>query len=163
MSETHIVFTDFSLNILQKDRKELIHLGMENKTSLVAFDARKTPFKDQSIEIMTSNLGLSNVEEPEYLFNELRRILKGDLYAIHFFVPENDEKHREFIKEHKLSPYIFEKELTADLEDAGFKVELLNICSSLAKPTPHGKIIQAGIDGVPVIETMLKWCIIHAY
>ena len=80
-----IVATDFSPRILRRDRRFFQFLGLADRVSLLAFDARCTPFNDGAVKTMTTNLGLANIEEPGRLLDELRRVISGELSAIMFF------------------------------------------------------------------------------
>ena len=44
-----VVATDFSLSVLQRDRKLFQFLGIDSQVSLLAYDARLTPFKDGAV------------------------------------------------------------------------------------------------------------------
>ena len=59
-----VVATDFSPRVLRSDRERLKSFGLYEHVSLLAFDARRTPFKDGAVETLTTNLGLPNIEEP---------------------------------------------------------------------------------------------------
>lgn len=78
----HIVLTDFSPLVLRRDRRYFEFLGLYNQVSLIACDARRLLFRDGAIRIMTTNLGLPNIEAPGDLPAELRRVLSGPLFAI---------------------------------------------------------------------------------
>lgn len=71
--ERLIVATDFSPGVLRRNRRWLESFGLYDHVSLLAFDARRTPFKDGAVENLTTNLGLPNIEEPGSLLKELRR------------------------------------------------------------------------------------------
>jgi len=66
------VATDYSPHVLRQDRRRLVSFGLYDKISLLAFDARRTPFKNGAVETLTTNVGLSNVENPRNLLKELR-------------------------------------------------------------------------------------------
>ena len=60
-----IVVTDFSPTILRRNRHYFESFGLYDAwVSLLAFDARRTPFKDGAVKILTTNVGLPNIEEP---------------------------------------------------------------------------------------------------
>ncbi|MFQ6124452.1 MAG: class I SAM-dependent methyltransferase [Candidatus Heimdallarchaeota archaeon] len=159
-----VVATDFSPRVLQRDHQWLTFLGLYDRVSLLAFDARCTPFKEGAVETLTTNLGLSNVEDPGNLLQELRRIVAGTFLAISQFYPEDDEVNAKKIRETGLSMLLFRRTALECFVDAGWEVEVVNVCTGKAHPTPTGVVLEgAGIDAFPVAETMLEWCVLVAH
>jgi len=159
-----IVVTDLSPRVLRRDRRLLEFLGLEDRTSLLAFDARRTPFRDGAVKTMTTNLGLANIENPGRLLDELRRIISGKLLAIMTFYPAEDEENKEAIQSLGLAPFLYQDTALDLLTSAGFEVELANIQVGRALPTPKSELLEgAGIDALPVAETEITWCTLVAH
>jgi len=156
-----LVATDFSPTILRRDRVRLTHFGLYDRVSLLAFDARQTPFKDGVVETMTSNVGLSNIREPGDVLKELRRIVEGQFLSICHFFDEEDEANAAMIRELQLES-LYRSATIKAFTDAGWKVEVENDVSARAKPTPHSTLLDAGIDGLPVTETIMEFCTLLA-
>jgi uncharacterized protein YbaR (Trm112 family) len=158
-----IVFTDFSPQILRRNRRWLEFFGLYERVSLLAFDARRSPFKDEAIKMMTTNLGLINIEEPENLLIELRRIVSGKFFAISHFYPEDDEVNAEAIKKLGVDQFLFRNSALEFFYSAGWQVKMENMMIGKACPTPKGEVIEeAGIDAFPVAETKLEWGVLAA-
>ena len=158
-----IVFTDFSPQILRRNRRWLEFFGLYERVSLLAFDARRSPFKDGAIKMMTTNLGLINIEEPENLLIELRRIVSGKFFAISHFYPEDDEVNAEAIKKLGVDQFLFRNSALEFFYSAGWQVKMENMMIGKACPTPKGEVIEeAGIDAFPVAETKLEWGVLAA-
>ena len=158
-----IVFTDFSPQILRRNRRWLEFFGLYDRVSLLAFDARCSPFKDGVIKAMTTNLGLINIEEPENLLSELRRVVSGKFFAISHFYPEDDEVNAEAIKKVGLDQFLFRKQALNSFCKASWQVKMENMMIGKAWPTPKGEVIEgAGIDAFPVTETKLEWGVLTA-
>jgi len=158
-----IVFTDFSPQILRRNRRWLEFFGLYERVSLLAFDARRSPFKDGAIKMMTTNLGLINIEEPENLLSELRRVVSGKFCAISFFYQVDDEVNAEAIKKFGMDKFIFKNSALESFRAAGWQVKMENMMIGRAFPTPKGEVIEgAGIDAFPVTETKLEWGILVA-
>jgi len=156
-----IVATDFSPRVLRRNRLYLESQGLYERVSLLAFDARSTPFRNGSVETLTTNIGLPNIEHPDKLLVELRRIAAGSFLAISHFVPEDDEANLALLRKYGLDQLQVRSSTHEQFTTAGWRVEIANICSGIAKPTPVGVILEgAGIDGFPVSETTLDWCVI---
>ncbi len=128
----------------------------------MAFDARRTPFRDGAVETMTSCLGLPNIEEPGALLEELHRIVGGVFLAISHFYDEEDQAHAQMIREAQLETSLYRTAALQAFADAGWQVEVTNPCSALAKPTPRSALLDAGIDGFPVAQTILEFCVLIA-
>lgn len=158
-----IVATDFSPSVLRRSRKRLAHLGLGERLSLLAFDARRTPFKDSAIGFMTTNLGLSNVEQPGNLLSELRRIVSGELLTISYFYPRGDETNAAVIHKLGLGELLFRDTLLHGFADAGWKVEVMSECRGWAEPTVSSQLLEGTqIDTLPVSGTNLEWCLLSA-
>lgn len=153
-----LVATDFSPTILRRNRRWLAHAGLSERVSLLAFDARCTPFKDGAVTTLTSNQGLINIQEPGKLLAELRRIVSGQFLSIHLFYPPEDDANREAIEELKLSDLLFRAQAQRLFLENGWSLQLKNICLARALPTPASQLLEeAGIDSLPVSETELEW------
>ena len=155
-----VVATDFSPLVLKRDRPRLEYLGVYDRVSLLAFDARRTPFKDGAVKNLTSHMGLANIEKPGELLKELKRVVDGAFLSISHFYPEEDRRNREAIQQFTLEAFLYRRSASDHFAEAGWKVEFKNICRGKAKPTPVGVILEgAGVDGLPVAETTLEWCV----
>jgi uncharacterized protein YbaR (Trm112 family) len=157
-----LLATDFSPKVLRRNRRWLEASGVYRQVSLLAFDARKTPFKDQSIDVLTTNLGLPNVQEPGSLYQELRRIVAGKFLAITHFYPQGDG-NAEAIRAAGMESLLYRTAVIESVQKAGFEVKVRNSCQGLARPTPKGMVFgEAGIDQFPKVETQLEWCVLEA-
>jgi len=158
-----LVATDFSPRVLRRDRRWLEFLGLYDQVSLLAFDARRTPSKNGVVRTMTTNLGLANIERPGDLLRELRRVVSGTFLAISHFFPEEDEANGRVIRELGLAPFLYRRSTLEQFTAAGFEVELENVRTGVARPTPVSELIEgAQIDALPVAETELEWCVLVA-
>jgi uncharacterized protein YbaR (Trm112 family) len=157
-----MVATDFSVDILRRDRHWLERADLYDQISLLAFDARRTPFKNNIISNMTTNLGLPNIEQPGSLLKELHRIVSGNLWAITHFFPEKDELNGKVIRDSGLEQLLYHQTALRQFTQAGWNVVAKNTCKGLAKPTPEGEVLEgARIDGLPVSDTVLEWCVLE--
>lgn len=161
--DNEIVMTDFSPTVLRRNRQMLAHLGLLElleRVSLLAFDARRTPFRDGAIERMTSYLGLPSVEQPGDLLFELRRAVSGELLAVTHFFPEDDVTHRDILHEHEL---LSRESGVERFRTAGWDMTIENSCRGEARPTPTGVVLDGfGIDGLPIADVVLEWCVVRA-
>lgn len=158
-----IIATDFSPRILRRNRRWLEYWGRYDRVSLLAFDARRTPFKHGAITTLTTNLGLPNIEEPGRLLGELRRIVSGTLLAVSHFYPADDAANGEAIRAAKLETMLYRQAALGAFTAAGWRASLEDRCLGRAQPTPVGAIIEgASIDGLPVAATTLEWGVLIA-
>jgi uncharacterized protein YbaR (Trm112 family)/SAM-dependent methyltransferase len=163
-TQAHVVATDFSPRVLRRNRRLVDALGLRGRVSLLALDARRTPFRDGAVTTLTSNLGLPNIEHPGALLGELRRIVSGTFFSICLFYPEDDEANARFIRQVGLETLLFQRPCLEAFRAAGWQVEVANACQSRALPTPTGGLLEgAGIDALPVAETTLEWCTLVAF
>ena len=158
-----VVATDFSPGVLRRNRKWLQSLGLDEYVSLLAFDARRTPFKNRAVRTLTTNLGLPNIEEPGNLLRELKRIVAGVFLAVSHFYSEEDEANAKVIREAGLEPLLYRRTTLHQFTEAGWKVELKNACWGKARPTSPSVVLEgAQIDGLPVADTNLEWCVLSS-
>ncbi len=158
-----IVATDFSPSVLRHDRRRFEFFGLYEQVSLLAFDARRTPFKDGAVETLTTYQGLPNIREPGELLQELRRVVSGTFLAISHFYPEDDEVNAEVIREAQLDTLLFRPTALECFATAGWQVEVANARPAKASPTPSSVLLEgAGIDGLPVTDTVLEFCVLLA-
>ncbi len=159
----HVVSTDLSPLALRRSRARLTGLGLGERLSFLAMDARALPFRDGSVETMTSLLGLANVQKPAGLLGELRRAVSGRLMAVHHFYPRVEDGNMELLRENGLDALMLEGVFMDLMREAGWEVMLANRCSGRAEPTPSSSIIEgARFDGLPVEPTVLKWTTVVA-
>lgn len=159
-----MIATDFSPRLLRRNRRWLESSGLYDRVSLLAFDARRTPFRDGAIKTLTTNLGLPNIEDADRLLHELRRIVSGTFLAISYFLPQDDGVDAGAEHSHAYSPLLFRNMALERFIAAGWQVEPANVCKGLARPTPQGVLLEgAQIDGVPEVETVLEWCVLAAH
>jgi hypothetical protein len=125
------------------------------------FDARRTHFGADSIETLTTNLGLPNIRDPGELGREIRRILSGTFLAISHFYPPGDE-NAGAIRESGLADHLYSGSAKRLLQAADLRVQAYNSCQGSASPTPVGQIIAgAQIDSLPVADTHLQWSVLE--
>lgn len=158
-----VVATDFSPSVLRRDREYFKILELDHLISFLAFDARKTPFRDGVIENMTTNLGLPNIEEPGDLVSELNRVVGGTVLAISHFFPAEDDLNRAIIEEAGIEAFVYKDSLLKHFSSSEWHVKLENVCVAKALPTPESDIFDgARADGLPVAPTELEWCTVRA-
>lgn len=158
-----IVATDFSPRILRHDRRWLEFFGLAGRVSLLAFDARRTPFKDGAVHDLTTNLGLPNIQDPGRLLAELKRAVSGTFLAISHFLPPDDAVNVAAARRFHIETHMFREPALAAFTAAGWQVEAANVCRGLARPTPRSEVFEgAGIDALPEAETTTEWCTLVA-
>jgi len=158
-----VIATDFSPSVLRRDRKYFQFLELDDLVSFLAFDARKTPFKNGTIEVMTTNVGLMNIEDPGDLLQELKRIISGTLLAVSHFYPEDDVANRKVIEEAGIGAFVYKDSALKHFSTIGWNVKVKNSYMAKALPTPPSTIFEgARSDGLPVAPTELEWCTLRA-
>ena len=156
-----IVVTDFSPSVLVRNRKWLMEQGLYDRVSLLAFDARQTPFANDSISLLTTFVGFNNIHNPGNLLEELYRIVNGKFIAVSTFYPEDDKVNGAVIEEGGLAETQYRDKLLKHCHNSGWVVEVKNSCSIKTIPAPPGVVLEgARVDGLPVQSTYLEWCVL---
>ena len=162
-TERPVVATDWDLSLLRRDRCYLEFWGLYDRASLLAFDARRTPFRDGAVTTMTSFVGLSSIREVGDLLQELRRVVSGTLLAISAFISEGDEVHAPLIRQAGMETMLFRAKALTAFEEAGWQASIENARSSVMRPTPEGILVKGfRPDAFPVVETEQELCVIAA-
>ncbi len=152
------VFSDVSPSILFKNRMRLQYFGLYDNASLMAFDVKSMPFRDRSVSVFTSNIGLTNIRNSRSFVKELSRCLKGRAYFIAFFFPDNEDANADLLNQMDMD-LAFQDRLE---ETAGeyLDVDILAPVSAELKPTVKSEIFNIGIDALPVEPTTITWAIV---
>ncbi len=156
--ESPVVFSDISPSVLFRNQKRLRHFGLYDKTSLLAFDVQRMPFRDSSIPVFTSNIGLTNIRDSKGFVQELSRCLRGRAYFITFFFPDNGDRNAQLLEQLDME-LAFEDRLQK-IAERHLEVEILYRASSEIKPTVQSEIFGVGIDALPVEPTTVTWAIV---
>lgn len=157
--DNYIIATDFSPLVLRKNHAVFKQKNLHNKMSFLSFDARKTPFKNDAVKIMTTFVGLPNINKPMDLLYELRRIISGKLMAINHLFSPTDKTHFDFLHENGLETFLYEEKLVKAFQNANFTVANKNLISCFIKPTPEGEFFKFKLDSIPVKDTTIEWCV----
>jgi len=159
-----VVATDLSLPVLMRDRRYLEFWGLYDRASLLAFDARRTPFRDGAVSTLTTFVGLPSVQQPGDLLHELRRIVSGQFVAITLFLSPEDEVHAPVIRGAGLEELLFRGNALEAFSAAGWQVEIIDACAARAVPTPKGVLLKEfQVDGFPLAETVQELCLLVAH
>ncbi|MBD3404765.1 MAG: methyltransferase domain-containing protein [Candidatus Lokiarchaeota archaeon] len=154
-----VILSDISPSILQRNKERLEHFGLYDKVSLIAFDAKKMPFKDRSIGVFTTNLGLTNITQSEEFLKELKRCLNGVAYFLTYFFPDNEDENAEILEEYELE-FGFKNRLE-DMSASFFETSILFEEDSFIEPTASSEIFEIKIDALPAIPTHVTWAIVQ--
>ena len=158
-----IVATDLSPLVLSRMSRRLAHHGLGQRVSFLAFDARRTPFRNGSVATLTTYQGLANIAEPGELLGELRRIVSGVFLSVSIFYPEDDAANSEAIRGMGLGAMLFRRSALEGYAQAGWRAEAVNSLFCPVSPTPVGEVLHgAGVDALPVADTMLETCVVMA-
>jgi Methyltransferase domain len=157
-----VVATDISPVALLRARRTLEVVGIPpGRVSFVALDARRTPFREGAVGVLTSNLGLQNVQWPGPLLDELRRTTRGRLLAASQLFPAGDSVNRQAAEDGGFAELLWRETALAAFEAAGWRVAVASSCTAPARPTPDSELIPgARIDGFPVAATTAEWCVL---
>jgi hypothetical protein len=111
----------------------------------------KSPFKNKSVKTITTYVGLQNINNPEKIFGELRRICGGKFYSACVFCAEDNITNRKDLENDGLDNTWIKNKYLEGFNNAGFASIVENSIITLDEPTPVGEIIKGvKIDRFPV-------------
>jgi SAM-dependent methyltransferase len=153
-----LVATDVSETVLARVRARL----RTERVEYVVADARALPFDDGSIATLASHLGLANVPDAEPLLRELRRVGR-ELIATHVFFREDDDANLAAARELGLEGLATRDAALDAFAAAGWSASVELERDVRADPTPVSELIPGvGIDGLPVVQASVTWCLLVA-
>jgi uncharacterized protein YbaR (Trm112 family) len=148
-----LVASDVSPTVLARTRRS----GRLPGVTFLAFDARRTPFRDHSVPVLTTHLGLANIPHTVEVLRELRRVAAGPFLATAAFYPEDDEVNAAAIRELGLGGTLFRSTALAAFADAGWNARIESERRSGAAPTPLSELFPGvRVDALPAAETELR-------
>jgi SAM-dependent methyltransferase len=128
----------------------------------VVADAHALPFADGEVATLVTHLGLANIPRGRALLHELRRVGR-ELVATHLFYPEDDEANRHAARELDLDDLLVRASTETAFAEAGWNLSLEYEREVPASPTPESSLVPGvRIDGLPVRDTRVTWCVLRA-
>lgn len=159
-TELDIIASDISYSIMRKSRARFKEEDI-NRISFMAFDANFIPFKDRSLPLLTTFLGLQNINDWQRVLKELRRVCCHTFYAAGCFIPKEDTINLSFLKSNGIDRLWIKELLQEELKISDWNVECLYSAFAPIKPTPMGEIVQGyGIDGFPLADSCAECCVL---
>lgn len=153
-----VILSDISPSVLRKNKLRLRHFDQYEKVSLIGFDARSMPFKDKSVPIFTSAMGLMNISDSQAFIEEVKRCLKGCAYFLTYFFPDNGDANAKIIDELDME-FGFRKRLES-ISSRLLETSILYPSDLEIEPTVASEIFDISMDTIPVIPTTITWSIV---
>jgi len=153
-----VILSDISPSVLRKNKLRLQHFGQYEKASLIGFDARAMPFKNKSVPIFTSNMGLTNISDSQAFIEEVKRCLKGCAYFLTAFFPDNGDANAKILDELDME-FGFRKRLES-ISSRFLETSILYPSDSEIEPTVASEIFDISMDTIPAIPTTITWSIV---
>lgn len=151
------VATDFSPTVLRSNLKWLRANELEEKVTLLAFDANAAPFRDSSVPAMVSNLGLPNVRNDGKAVQEVFRILvPNGIFITNFMFTTEQTENYVMAKELGLAQFYVRSSVDEIFRNAGFEFSLEELHRGSVRPTP------GGIDLFPTVPDTYSFCVLRA-
>lgn len=138
------IASDESVDLLEGLREQMPQV--EEPHAYVACNPRALPFRDGSLDAVTSAGGLNNVVGTETILREIYRVIDetGEFLGIHLFV-EEDSESAERALEHGLETAYVEERFRQAAVDAGFEaVEVWAVDTAEAAENPYDRMPVAG-------------------
>jgi ubiquinone/menaquinone biosynthesis C-methylase UbiE len=138
------IASDESVDVLQGLREQMPEV--EEPHAYVACNPRALPFRDDSLDAVTSAGGLNNVVGTETILDEVYRVIEetGEYLGIHVFV-EEDSESAERALEYGLETAYVEERFRQAAVDAGFEtVEVWLVDSAEAAENPYDRMPVTG-------------------
>jgi len=151
------VATDFSPTVLQSNLKWLRANSLEGEVTLLAFDAKVMPFRDNSIPAAVSNLGLPNIRNDGKVVEETFRVLalRGVFITNFMFTTEETETYAK-AKEYGLHQFYVKRGVEETFRKAGFEFSLEELHHGAVRPTP------GRIDLFPAVSDKYSFSVVKA-
>ena len=162
-----IIVSDISYFVLRDSYKNL-SVAKNNRLTKMAFDATASPFRDGSVDMITTYYGLQEIPSTKSALKECHRICNDKFYIIASFGPEDDDETYKIAKEiYKLSDELImagKKDSCMEfIRKVGFNVKCENSKSVFAPKAPRSEFIpNFGFDALPIVDTTVEFCTLIA-
>jgi len=158
-----VVGTDASIRVLRRDQRWFECRGLAERVSMVAADMRHIPFRDASIGVLTTNLGLDNLSPPEALddvLSECRRVTSGTFLAICQAEVTDDGLRWPTVAGEASEQH----PILARLNRSGWwRAQIVASGRVVAEPTPSSTILEGvRIDAFPAAPATVEWALAAA-
>ncbi len=138
------IASDESVELLEGLREQMP--AVEEPHAYVACNPRALPFRDDSLDAVTSAGGLNNVVGTETILEEIYRVIDetGEFLGIHLFVEEGSESAERALEYGLETAYVEERFRQAAV-DAGFEaVEVWAVDTAEAAENPYDRMPVSG-------------------
>jgi uncharacterized protein YbaR (Trm112 family) len=161
-TQAQVVGTDISPRVLRRLRRRCAP-DHASRLTLLAMDARRTAFRDDSLYQLTTFEGLLNIRQPAETLAEVRRLLRGDFWALMSFYPPGDRLNGDRLREMGLEAMGFRSSALAAFAAARLEADVEFETQARVRPTPVATLLEgATLDALPVADTELQLCVVHA-
>lgn len=151
-----LVATDVSPHVLRATERRI-----PGPRYLVA-DALSLPFEEGEVSTVVTHLGLANVPQGRALLRELRRVGR-EFVGTHLFYSADDAPNQAAARELGLEELLTRESALDALAEAGWDASLEYAREVPASPTPTSALVPGlGIDGLPIRDTRVVWCVLRA-
>ncbi|MCK4258580.1 MAG: class I SAM-dependent methyltransferase [Halanaerobiales bacterium] len=156
-----LVMSDINPAVLKQNFDMMNELDMNKDVSFVAFDVKKSPFKDHSFSMMTTLLGLQNIFYSQNVLKELKRICCGKFYSISSFCKEEDTVNVQELVRRGLESMWLRLNYEKLFELSGWKLECLSSQFVNAPVVETDNILKSvsAITKFPLKSTIFEYCL----
>lgn len=151
------VATDFSLSVLRSDQRWLRKNNLDKQVTLIAFDAKAMPFRNNSIPAIVSNIGFPNIRDSgKAVYEAFRTLTPNGILMTNFMFTTKQTKNYAKARELGLDQ-LYVREGTEEIfRKAGFQFDLQQLYQGSVRPTP------GRIDSLPVVPDLYSFCFLKA-
>lgn len=151
------VASDFSPTVLRSNYGWAKKNSLENDVTLIAFDAKAMPFRDNSIPAVVSNLGFPNIRNDGKAVEEAFRVLiSSGILITNFMLTMKETENYAKAKEYGLDQFYTRENVDGAFRKVGFKFSVQELHRGRVRPTP------GGIDLLPTVQDVYSFCVIKA-
>lgn len=151
------IAADFSLSVLRSDQRWLRKNNLDKQVTLIAFDAKAMPFRNNSIPAIVSTIGFPNIHNGGKAVYEAFRILTPNgILMTNFMFTTKQTKNYAKARELGLEQFYVKESTEEILRRAGFEFNLQELYHGSVRPTP------GGIDSLPVVPDLYSFCFLKA-
>ena len=112
--------------------------GIPPRWDALAFEIHSMPFSDRSLGTAVVDLALQGVPGTHVVLRELRRVVRGRLYATVGFVAPEDEENRRWLRARGLEAMFLEERCLRAFRRAGWTARLEHSEERPVTPAEHG-------------------------
>jgi len=153
-NDKYFVATDISYSAMKELQIDLKSSGDDGRVDLFVASAKYLPFCNSFFDVAVSLYGIFHVKDLQCFVSEVMRIISKDFWLIENFYSERASLNTEYLINMGYKDVLGDS-IKSNLQNMGFKMEVLDKQGVKILPTEEGKFINMRANSFPLVEEIV--------